>query len=54
MAATRKVQLFRKVTLTYKCGCKLDVPKINVLEIDQQLEFARKVRCGDCVKSGGL
>lgn len=46
----KKVKIFKAITLTYKCGCKHDFLKINVLEIDQQREFASKVRCRDCIK----
>jgi hypothetical protein len=47
---SNKFQVFKPITLTYKCGCKVDFPKVNVLEIDQQREFASKVRCKDCIK----
>jgi hypothetical protein len=47
---TSKVQIFKSVTLRYKCGCFKDVKKMNVIEIDKQMEFASKVRCEECCK----
>ena len=47
----KKVSFFKSVTLTYKCGCKHDFPKINVLMIDKEREFASRVKCKDCCKN---
>jgi hypothetical protein len=49
---SRKVSLFTALTLTYECGCKVDVKKVSLMMVDKELEFASKVRCGECVKNG--